>query len=485
VESTLLALLGAGAGLLVTLSGGRILRTSLLPDVALDGSLIDARTLWFTAIIALTAGLLAGLAPALSAGRSNLSLALKSGSREGTYQHSRLRSTLLIMQAALSVVLLVGAGLFVRSLTHVHSVRLGYDVEHLALVKPELRGVTLDSAQGRKLYDDIIRSATNMPGVQNATFATGIPFQSQWSEELHVPGIDSVNTLGEFLVQVVSPSYFQTMGTRIVQGRPISTDDRAGAPLAIVVSESMAKKLWPGRSALGQCVRMRADSVPCSFVVGVAEDVKYTSLTNEAGLQYYLPVAQSNGAHGTMLVRLGDAQGGVFVRTAKSAAFSIESLRRSIQQTMPGAAYVTVSPFTETLDEVRRSWEMGATMFTLFGVLALVVASVGLYSVIAYSVAQRTQEIGVRVALGAQRADVLRLVLTDVITSACIAVMLGLSVALLASKWIAPLLFETSAHDPLVYAGVALALLAVALGAGIVPALRASRVNACIALQAD
>ena len=474
IESVVLAMLGGFAGLAVTEWGGRILRATLLPNMSLASTLSDGRTLLFTLCVALGAGVLIGLVPALREGGTSLAASLKAGSRESTYQRSRLRSALLIVQGALSVVLLIGAGLFVRSLNSVRDMRLGYDVDQIAWVQPEMRGVKLGSARTHALYDEIIRVASELPITQHAAFAAMVPFYSEWNADIYVPGIDSVSNLGSFLTQVVSPDYFETMGTRIVRGHGFTDADRAGATGSIVVSESMARKLWPGKNALSQCVKLNADTTPCRFVTGVAEDIKYTKLLDDPALQYYVPREQFKFENGV-----------VYVRVRGYAASSLETLRSAIQKVMPGGSYVTVKPLTEPLDQVRRTWQLGATMFALFGALALLVASVGLYSVISYTVAQRTQEMAVRVALGAQTADVIRLVLRQSVTVSLVAVSIGLAVSLLAAKWVEPLLFKTSARDPVVYGTVATTLIVVAILAALFPALRASRVDPNVALRSD
>lgn len=475
VESLLMAFLGSAAGIAVTEWGGRILRATLLPNLTESSTLTDVRTIGFTAVIAIIAGVCTGLAPALHSGTTSLTSALKSGTRDGTYQHARLRFTLLVLQGALSVVLLVGAGLFVRSLNQVHAIRLGYDSGEIVWVEPHLRTAVLDTVRERALYGEMMRAAESVPNAQRVAYGVSIPFVSEWEDNLYVAGIDSVNNLGAFEMQVVSPSYFETMGTRIVSGRGITDADRAGTSRAMIVSQSMANILWPGKSPLSKCVRVGADTMPCTYVVGVAEDIKSRKLGDATTWQYYLPYAQFRGGEGGVL----------FVRLRGESAAGVELLRSAVQRVMPGDSYVTVKPLSDVLDDERRSWRLGATMFTLFGVLALLVASVGLYSVIAYSVAQRTQEMGVRVALGAQKRDVLQLVMTDAIGAAVLAVVLGTGVSLAASRWVAPLLFETSPRDPLVYGVVATTLLVVAAAAGIVPALRASRVSPSIALRAD
>ncbi|MEO7363742.1 MAG: ABC transporter permease, partial [Gemmatimonadaceae bacterium] len=277
VESTVLAILGGVAGLAVTEWGGKLLRATLLPDVASTSAFSDIRLPLFTLVVAIGVGVLTGLIPSWRSGNASLAFALRAGGRGGTSQRSRLRSSLLVAQSTLSVVLLVGAGLFVRSLRNLESMRLGFDANQVVWVSPHLRGVSMDSAQQRVFYSELVRSARELPGVENASYGVSVPFATEWEEPLFVAGIDSVNTLGVFELQVAGPEYLRVMGTRMIHGRAIGPDDARGTPLSMVVSESMARKLWPGENALTKCVRIGADTNPCRAVVGVAEDVKSTS----------------------------------------------------------------------------------------------------------------------------------------------------------------------------------------------------------------
>jgi ABC-type lipoprotein release transport system permease subunit len=268
---------------------------------------------------------------------------------------------------------------------------------------------------------------------------------------------------------------FATMGTRLIRGRGITAEDRAGAPRVMVVSQAMAKRLWPNEDAIGKCVRVSADTMPCTTVVGIAEDVRRGSLS-EPELHFYMPIDQ---------VRARFFAGGMFVRTRGPAAARAFQVRQSLQQLMPGASYVTVTPMSTIIGSETRSWRLGATMFTVFGALALVLAAIGLYSVIAYNVTQRMHEMGVRVALGAQGRDVIRLIVREGLTIVIPGVALGAVVALLAGRWIAPLLFDVSPKDPPVIVGVIVTLLAVAIAASWLPALRAARVDPNEALRSD
>lgn len=473
-ESLVLAMLGAVVGLMVAHWGGALLRATLLPENEAPGGLYDPRTVAYALIAAVVVGVLTGLAPILQTRGVDLTSDLKTGSREGTHGRSRLRTSLLVLQGALSVILLVGAGLFVRSLLNVQAMRWGYDVEPTLVVSVNMRGMVLDSAKRVALFDGLLSTAKAMPEVENASLQDGIPYWSTSSTGLYVEGIDSVRRLGRFTFNKVSPEYFETVGTRILRGRGIEATDRAGAQRVVVVSESMAGVLWPGQDALGKCIRIQSDTMPCSDVVGIAENIKSGDLGTDPGYYYYVPAAQ--------IVRTN----GLFVRVRGDDARDYsEIVRRRLQAEMPGTAYVVVRPFSEIVGRQKQSWTLGATMFSAFGVLALLLAGVGLYSVIAYNVTQRMHELGVRRALGAQARQVVRLVVSDGLRVVVAGLVIGGAISLWAVQFVEPLLFKVSARDPLVFGLVVLLLLAVAVVASWVPALRASRVDPNIALRTD
>ena len=474
-ETLVLALLGGVMGLFVAHWGGAVLRAVVLDKSEAPAGLRDPRTVFFALGVAIVVGLLTGLAPILQAGRADPTSDLKSGSREGTFHRSRARIALLVLQGALSVVLLVGAGLFVRSLKNVNDVKLGYDVDPVLLVDLNMRGETLDSVAAIGLRERLLRAATTIPGVTHASAQVSVPFWSTWSIGLYVQGIDTVGRLGQFNLNAVSPDFFATFGTRILRGRGIGPQDVEHAPPAMVVSDGMAKTLWPDKDPIGQCIRVNADTMPCTYVVGVAENIKQQSLGVDSALyNYYLPAAQFN-----------PNQGGLFVRVNGNAARAADGIRRRLQREMPGASYVTTTPMEEIVGSRTRSWHLGATMFAAFGVLALALAAIGLYSVIAYNVAQRTHELGVRVAIGAQAGDLIRLVVTDGLRLALAGVVIGAAVALYAARWVKPLLFDVSPTDPLVFGGVVLVLVSTAVAASWLPALRASRVDPNVALRSE
>jgi predicted permease len=476
-EGVLLALLGGVASLAVAVWGSEVLRAAFLPGTERVSLITDSRTLLFVGAVAIGTGFLTGIVPVLQAGRLSLMSDLKAGAREGTYQRARLRTLLLVTQAALSVVLLVGAGLFVRSMRNVRDVKLGFDPEPVLVVSlANMRITGFDSAAATALRLRLLAAAGSVPGVAHASLQEAIPLAGSTSWPIFVTGIDSVSALGEFNFNTVSADYFATMGTRILRGRGFQATDIDGAQRVAVIGESMGAALWPGQNPLGRCLRVGlTDSAPCIYVVGVAEDIHSHTIEPESKtFSYYLPAAQWY-----------PQEGGLFVRAKGDANGLVEPLRRRLQREMPGASFVTVTRLADVVDAKMRSWRLGATVFTAFGVLALVLAAVGLYSVIAYNVVQRKHELGVRVALGAGRAAVVRLVMAQALRFAVAGVVIGGAIALAAGKWIAPLLFNQSPRDPAVFGIVICALLGVAAAASSVPALRAASVDPKTALQSD
>ncbi|HEX6048486.1 MAG TPA: ABC transporter permease [Gemmatimonadaceae bacterium] len=482
IETLVLAVAGGALGVLLARWSASVLGVALLGQRA-PSQLVDPRTLVFATGVSVGVGVLAGLAPILQVRHVDLTADLRTGARAG-YRRSGGGYALLVLQSALTVVLLVGAGLFVRSLRNVNAIRLGYDVDPVLVVSLNMRGVELDSAATVALRARLLEEAKTIPGVEYASLQAAIPFWSTWSAGLHVDGVDSLARFGSFDLNAVSPDYFATMGTRILRGRGITDADMRDAPPVVVVSESMARALWPGRDPVGACIKVNTRGggrdafdpgpLPCTTVVGIAEDIRAQTLVGNASLYYYLPSAQFN-----------PRCCGLFVRTRGDARASLETVRRSLQRAMPGASYVVVTPFADIVGAQRRSWRLGATMFAVFGGLALALGVVGLYGVLAYSVTQRTHEMGVRSALGARGRDIVRLIVRDGLGVTLAGIALGVVVTLWSGRFVAPLLFDVSPSDPAVFVGVALALVVAALAASLVPALRAARVDPNIALRSE
>jgi predicted permease len=369
------------------------------------------------------------------------------------------------------VVLLVGAGLFVRSLQRVSAMRLGYDVDPVLFVRVNLRGAKLTSDELLALDDRLLTEARGVPGVTHATTAVSVPLSYNEGRALFVDGVDSVERLGHFVMQAGTPDYFATVGTRVLRGRAFDASDRSTSPPVVVVSEGMARVLWPGQEPLGRCIRIRLKTSPCSTVIGVAEDIRARSLTDAREHSYYVPAAQV-GPSASFLVR-----------TAGDASDYAATVRRRLQQILPRGSYATVAPLRTLVDPSFRNWRFGATMFGAFGALALALAALGLYAVVAHNVAQRRQEIGVRIALGASRAAVVRLFVGRGLRLVLAGVAVGSVLALLGGRLVEPLLFRVSPNDPVVFGLVALVLIGVGLVAAAVPSVGASAVDPNVALR--
>jgi putative ABC transport system permease protein len=473
-ESLLLALAGGGAGLAIAQWGGAAIRRFFLPPGFGDAVVTDPRTLAFTAGITLIAALTTGLVPAWNAGREDVVTALKAGSREGD-RRSKARAGLLVFQAALSVLLLVGAGLFVRSLNNARGLRLGYDTDSVMVATVNRRGLTLDSAQLRALIPRYTDAARGVPGVTRVAFGASVPFESNDQMPIFVPGVDSASNKGRFLIQFVDHEYFAVMGTRVLKGRGFETSDGLNGEKVAVIGDGMAKVLWPGRDAVGECFRIDQISGPCVRVVGVIEDVRHRNFIDPREHSYYVPVAQYPQAQGDLAL---------FARTSTGAG-AMATLRARLQETLPAPAYVTVRPMTAMVERNYRSWRFGATMFTAFGILALVLAAVGLYSLVAYDVAQRTRDMSVRLALGASGPSVVGLVVGGGVRLVAIGVGLGALVAFQYAPAAQSLMYKQEARDPAVFFAVGAALLIVGALAALIPAIRASRVDPALMLRAD
>jgi putative ABC transport system permease protein len=480
-ESVVLALAGGLAALAVVHWGSAFVQNVLLGDFAWPDAPIDGRVLAFTAIATIGVGLLTGLVPALQGSDPHLVRTLREGTRGSGLTRSRTRAVLLLVQAALSVILLIGTGLFVRSLGNVHGVRLGVDVNRLLTATIDLGSVGIDSAAAADYFERAGDAAARVPGVAAVTVADAPPF-GDWSfgTDIALPGRDSLPKRDESPYQAfVQPNYFSTVGTQIIAGRAfIDADARPGAAPVVIVSASVGRWLWPGETAVGRCIHLGKKTEPCAEIVGVAEDTHRRSIeeANET-LLLYLPLTPiGSAARGRILV----------VRpTAGEPDALIEPLRRIMQTAVPGVPFANVRPMRTALDAEMRPWELGAAMFAAFGMIALVLSSLGLYSVVAYTVAQRMHEMGVRVALGAQARDLRRLVLAQGLRIAALGVAAGAIIALASGRFIAPMLFHTSTRDPAVYGSVIILLLGVATLASLVPARRAVRADPLAALRAE
>lgn len=490
VECVVLALVGGVAGLLVALWGGAAVSAFLLPRVAGGASLLDPRVLAFTVLVALITGVVAGIAPAWQASRTDIAAALRFGGRDLGATRGRLRSALLATQVALTLVLLVGAGLFVRSLRHAQTLDYGLDLEHLLMAGVQQRGAnvsvsrqtTAPSPEGpvdaqSALYLRMRERIRANPAVASADAMAGTPYQSAMIISIRVSGRDTLPRIaggGPFLM-VATPTYFATVGTQILQGRGFTDADVKGSMPVAVVGQSFARFAWPGRDPIGQCIIIgREGPDTCIQVVGVASDVRNLSVTRATTMTWYLAYEQH-------LVQM--PLDGLVMRSRGPAGSVVGQVQHALQMSEPDLPYVRVRSLTERIAPQWRSWRLGATMLSAFGLLALVIASLGLYGVTAYGVTQRTQEIGVRVALGAGRGDVVGLAVSQALRATGIGAVVGVALAFALGRAVSSLLFGVKPADPVAVVGAIVLLLAVAALAAYLPARRAARIDPMVALR--
>jgi predicted permease len=322
-----------------------------------------------------------------------------------------------------------------------------------------------------------------LPGIAHAAVALTIPFGPSWGANVRVPGLDTLPPGDGPYLNLVGPDYFATLGSRILEGREFAdADDRAASPRVAIVSASMARRAWPGTSALGRCIVVGDRSAPCALIVGVVENIRRQDLLEEAPDFVYLPLAQAQviPAHWR-----GDLY--LVARPVGDSHAMIEPMRRAMQSAVPDLPYATVQTIADKPEVVMqlRQWRLGTVLFGSFGVLALVLAAVGLFGLISYDVASRVHEIGVRMALGARGSSVVGMVVRQALTVDAIGVAAGLVVAIIAERLIASLLYGVSPHDPTVLAVVSGTMLLVGVVASIVPVVQALSIDALEALRTE
>jgi predicted permease len=483
-----LAAIGGAAALLAAYWGAGALRTVLLPGFDWSSPPIDGRVFAATSAVTLGTGLLTGLVPALQASRPDLVGALKLGERSGgSTTHSRTRAALLVAQTTLCVVLLVAAGLFVRSLHNLRTADLGLDADRALAATVELSavpGYTRDRIAA--FFDDAAAAVRTLPDVERVSLATAYPFAfGMYGGTLELPGrpADSLARLSRGVPYEfdVTPGYFATLGVPLRRGRDFTDADRAGAPRVLIVNEALARLYWPGEDPVGRCARIAGHGPECAEVVGVVASSHLRRVREEEpSLAYFVPLAQSldsyTGATRALLVR---------PRAGADPAVVAGHVRKRMQSLARDLPFVSVGSLGGRVAFELEPARLGATLFTLFGALALAVAAVGLYGVVSFGVAQRTREFGVRLALGATGGRVVRLVLREGVRYAAIGIALGLAAALAGGRLLAPFLYGVSPHELSVLGSVSAVLLAVAVVACTLPAWRATRVDPASALRSE
>jgi predicted permease len=436
---------------------------------------IDGASLAWTLLIAVAASFLFGLAPGLRLATGNLQDALKvagHGSGDGR-GHQRLRSMLVVSEIALACVLLVGAGLLLRSFLHVLDVDLGFEPSHAAAIS-----VSYDDSGGAAkrgpILQQILQRVEQIPGVETAGISDELPMSTNRSWGIAPKGWD-YNTQGplpDTFLYVVTPGYLRAIGMRLVAGRDFTWDDTNKDVGAVIINETVARHLWPGQDAVGKIAEINTSKL--AQVIGVVADVHETSAEKEPGWQMYLSqTAPQFGPIGANLV----------IRTKlppASLASAVMAVLREINPAQPANEFKPIQMLVDHASSPRRFFMI---LVAAFSGLGLLLAALGIYGVISYSVTQRTQEIGVRMALGATLGQVQRDVIGKTLKLASIGIALGTVASLLAAEAIAALLFGTAPTDPAAFAGMIVLLGGVSLAAGWIPARRASRINPMVALR--
>jgi predicted permease len=476
-EAVLLGLLGGGVALLLALWGGTLIQNTLMPNIDWTGG--PSTTMLFVVVmISVLAGALSAVVPALQASRGDVGSGLRTAAGGISRTSSRVRAGLTIVQAALSVLLLVGAGLFVRSLDRVQHTDFGLSLWEVAHVAPVFVAGTTEAADRTRYLEEAAQRIARLPGVTEVAVASGTPFLSAHIGPLRADGLDSIPAAptGRPYAHAVDNAYFRTMGVRLQRGRLFDDRETQTSQRVVIINASFAQALWPGENALGRCLYIESADAPCSEIIGVVHDARRGSLVEETTFQYYVPIQQR---------QTPQSPNSLLVRIPGDMPATLAAVQRELLAVDARVRFVRSRPLAELVAGELRQWRLGATMFSVFGMLALLVAGIGLYSVLAFDVAQRVREIGLRAALGASAGSIITLVMSRALRITAIGIGAGVLLAIILAPRLRDLLYQTSPHDTLTLAVVVAALWVVALAAAWIPAWRASRVDPNVALKAE
>ena len=482
-ESVVLAALSGVAALGVAAAAGRVLRVTLLPRYQWAGGTVDATTIAFTGVAVLVVGLAAALFPALYAARGR-AIERLDGLRGARSLGAPVRTGLIVVQAALSLVLLDGAALFFRSFEAARQLDVGYARQNLLTVR--LGGSPETTPLNENTIDAMETRVRFLPGVLDVAQATNSPLGSAGAMGgLRAEGLDSLPRMNGPFVNLVTPNYFRVAGVGLRDGRGFTERDRAGTQRVAVVNTTFARIVWPDRNAVGRCLFVGREATDCTTVVGVAESPLEFSIQETGRIpHYYLPIAQA----ATETATAGRFSRGrsLIVRTSGNPGRTVPPVLAALAELFPDLPADRVQSLPAVFAQRIRSWTVGTGLLGSAALLALLLAALGLYAVIAFGVRQRELEFGIRRALGAQTRDLLRLVLVRGLSLAGVGVVTGGLAALWAGRFVAPLLFTgRSPGDPLALAAATLVLMTVALAASFFPARRAAQADPRQALQAE
>ena len=478
-ESFLLALFGCGAGLRAGAWGSALLASiKIRAEVPLT---LDLSFDWHVAAYAISAAMLAalvmGVTPAFRAARANPGEALHEGGRTATARHHRLRSALVVAQVAGSIVLLIVAGLFTRSLEKAQQIELGFDPSHVVNFRLDPNEIGYKTEQGQEFYKTLLARVRALPGVQSAALAFTYPTGVYQDEEvIYVEGhvLPKGQAAPRLSMSAITPGYFGTLGIPIVEGRSFTDADTGESQRVGVINQTMAKEFWPNQDPMGRQFRMESESAPPVQVVGVARDTKYNNIFEKPTPFCYLPLTQHYFFIETLMVR-----------SMLPTSTVMREVEGQLRQLAPGLPAFDVQTMNEALDGPGGFYRFrfGAYLAAALGMLGLILATVGVYGVISYSTTQRTHEIGIRMALGARPGDIWRIVVREGLAILAFGVGVGILAALGLSRVVAASLYGVSAHDPLTFVAVTGLIAAVTMLACYIPARRAIRVDPMVALR--
>jgi putative ABC transport system permease protein len=479
-ESVLLALLGGVAGVLLGYGGSAALGSvNVQTDLPVHFDFgFDWRVFGFATAAALLTGIIVGIVPAVRASRGNLSAILHEGGRGVVGGKNRLRSTLVVVQVAGSLMLLIIAGLFTRSLAQAQRTDLGFKPDHVLNLIMDPNEIGYNQAQTRDFYKNLLQRVRTLPGVVSASTANATPmgyynnFDSLTIEGYQPPPGQPAPAS---LYNTVSTDYFQTMGIALLRGRLFTEADDENAQYVAIVSEAMAKQYWPDKDPMGRQFQMSTDPKHSLIVVGVAQDIRFNGLTGPFSPMFYAPFLQHQTANSLQTLQL---------RTAAAPEMMIPETEHVIESLAPQLPIFDVQSMSQALNTLNGLlfYKIGAVLAALLGMLGLVLAIVGVYGVVSCAATQKTHEIGVRMALGAQPADILKMIFREGLRIIGIGLVVGIAGALAAGQVVGSFL-TVSARDPVTYAIVTAILMLVALSACFIPARRAMRVDPMVALR--
>jgi predicted permease len=479
-ESIVLALLGGVAGILLGIWGSSMLASvNIQTDLPINFDFgFDWRVFAYATAAALVTGVVVGIVPAIRASRGNLSAILHEGGRGVVGSKNRLRTTLVVAQVAGSLMLLVIAGLFTRSLSKVQRTDLGFNPDHVLNIAMDPNEIGYNQAQTRDFYKNLLGRVRSIPGVVAVSEASSTPLgYYNNGDKLTIEGYQPPpgQPAPSSLYVAISGDYFQTMGISMLRGRSFAGADDENAQYVAIISNEMAKKFWPNMDPIGHQFKMATEDKHSIAVVGVAGDARFQGVTGQVNPVFYVPFAQHQVGNSLEILQ---------IRTAGSSQTMTPEIERVIELLAPQLPLFDVQTMNQALNTLNGLlfYKIGAVLAAVLGILGLILAIVGVYGVVSYAASQKTHEIGVRMALGAQPPDILRMVFREGFLIVAVGLILGIAGALAAGRVVGSFL-TVSAQDPVTYVAVTGLLTIVALAACFIPARRAMRVDPMVALR--